>query len=572
MCGDFSGTPVIDGDASTFTPSTATTGGPCLVEPGDGVLLPNNWVRPRFSWTGGTPPFELTLTSPRESHPLVVFTNSQSWTLDAATWQALAANAWDDGSGSDAIHLTVADADGSTTSQFFIAPASASGRIVYVAVSGDVPGWSWLESYPVGAEAPQVALTVPTGPYSASSTNTQWDWSRDNGGNLSTYNRVTDTPLPSPGNAQCIGCHALVPDGTSVTFQDFYPWEGAAASIAAPNVGQLPAWLTAGGAEVLSQAGLGTMTFSPAHWAAGKHVVVATSDATQNSTEGPWLAITGDTGPANLLWIDVSTAAAPVFVTDAGAPATMVIPDPTSVDAFYANEGTSFGVIARSGDTRSAATPALSHDGTKIAYSSTDAPQAGRLAKGNSDIYTVPFDITSRVGGSAAPVAGASSATTNEYYPDFSPDDRYLAFNTAPAPGNMYYNPESEVDVIASGGGTSQRLAANDPPACTSVASPGVTNSWLRWSPDHPSCGGKTYYWLVFASTRLDLPFTIGTTNFQVDPMGSTSQLYLTALVDDGAGGLKSYPAVYLWPQSTTTANGYAASHYAPQWGAAPSP
>jgi hypothetical protein len=173
-------------------------------------------------------------------------------------------------------------------------------------------------------------------------------------------------------------------------------------------------------------------------------------------------------------------------------------------------------------------------------------------------------------------VPGAASNLTNEYYPDFSPDDRYLVFNSAPAPGNMYYNPASEVDVVPSSGGESLRLAANDPPACTQIASPGVTNSWLRFSPDHPSCGGKTYYWLVFASTRLNLPFTVNTTgttaNFQVDPMGPTSQLYLTAVVDDGAGGLKTYPAVYLWPQSTTTSNGYAASHYAPQWGALPSP
>ena len=35
-------------------------------QPGDGALLPSNWVRPRFRWTGGTGPFKLTLTTARE--------------------------------------------------------------------------------------------------------------------------------------------------------------------------------------------------------------------------------------------------------------------------------------------------------------------------------------------------------------------------------------------------------------------------------------------------------------------------------------------------------------------------
>jgi hypothetical protein len=97
--------------------------------------------------------------------------------------------------------------------------------------------------------------------------------------------------------------------------------------------------------------------------------------------------------------------------------------------------------------------------------------------------------------------------------------------------------------------------------------SPGVTNSWLRWSVDHPSCGGKTYYWLVFASTRLNVPFMVTSTNFpQQLAIGPTSQLYLTAVVDSGNGVLTTFPAVYVWPQPMAASNGYPESHYMPEW------
>ncbi|HVT66911.1 MAG TPA: hypothetical protein VHF26_04115, partial [Trebonia sp.] len=59
-CTDFPASPVgPDGTPDTLPPNAAQTfsgtpagsGGPCLLEPQDGTLLPNNWLRPRFSWT-----------------------------------------------------------------------------------------------------------------------------------------------------------------------------------------------------------------------------------------------------------------------------------------------------------------------------------------------------------------------------------------------------------------------------------------------------------------------------------------------------------------------------------------
>lgn len=565
-CADFSASPVLDG-ATAFTASTATTGGPCLVEPGDGALLPNNWVRPRFRWTGGTAPFKLTLTSPREANPLVVYTASSQWTLDAATWRALAASAWDDGSGADAIQVTVADANGGTAASFSIAPASATGTITSSTVAGDVNGYSWLEAYSVGDEAARVLVTVPTGPYASSSTNVQWTWSRDTGGNLTTKNLDTNAAIPT-GAATCTGCHAVAPDGSGLTFIDFFPWDGVATQpTGSPR--QPPAWLTPGAAETLSQAGLGMMTFSPALWSTGLRLVIASSQVAANATAVPWSAIGGDANPANLIWIDLETTAAPTFVTP-GTSTPVASAAAQSAAPFYANQGTTYGFITRTGDTRSALSPALNHAGTTIAYASNDAPRSGRLDVGHSDIYTVPFDATSKSGGAATPLAGASTTTANEYYPEYSPDDSYLSFNTAPPAASMYYNANAEVDVVPAGGGTATRLRANDPAACTGVASPGATNSTLRWSPDHRSCGGKTYYFLVFASARGQVPFKVTTANFRSAGLSeSTSQLYVTAVVDAGGGALTTYPAVYVWPQSTVTSDGFPTSHHTPTWSAA---
>jgi hypothetical protein len=283
--------------------------------------------------------------------------------------------------------------------------------------------------------------------------------------------------------------------------------------------------------------------------------------------------------PTNLVWIDLSTAAAPTFVT---AGTTTPLPSAGSVPAapYYANLGTSFGFINRSGDTNSASTPAWSHSGTQIVYASNNAPISGRLGVGVSDLYTVPFDPVGKAAtGAAAKLQGASSITENEYYPAFSPDDKYIAFNSAPPGKAMYYNADAEIYVVPSAGGTSTRLNANTPPACmkqqsgAAAVSPGVTNSWARWSPEFPTCSGKTYYWLIFSSSRLGLPFQYSANpkNFKLGaaPAESTSQLYLTGIVDDGSGNLTTYPATYIWNQPITASAGAAKlsqSNHTPAW------
>ncbi len=542
-----SGAAATPADAAThFVTAALAAGGPCLAEPGDGALLPNNWARPRFRYVPADPKqtlFEIRLATPRQKNDLVVYTTSTSWTMPKTMWQAIAASTWDED-----ITVTVEAVDPTTASSvpaasqmhFRIAPAPANGSMIYWAAIGDQNGDSWLEGFSVGDESVASVLT----PKQVTET-----LSRDTGGNLQ-------------HQTQCIGCHAAVPDKSSVTFLDFYPWPGVSSEVDPTHTGQVPAWLTPGGAEALSQPWLGMMTFSAAVWNAGHHIVVAGYQVPSGSVpwEGSWSAAPG----SRLAWIDLSTPAPAVLVNDAGPLPSL---DQQQIQALTANEGTSYGFVARNGDPSGAACPAWSHDGQNIVYVSTNAAKDGRLAQGEADLYTVPY--AGNAGGDATPLVGASDPSYAEYYPWFSPDDKYVAFDRAPGSENMYYNPHAEVYVVPAAGGTAVRIAANDPPACMNAPSPGVTNSWPKWAPQAPNCGGKTYYWLIFSSTRAGMPFN--SANFKAGllyPNEPTSQLYLTAVVDDGTGHLTTYPGVYVWnqPSASAMSPGSNQSNHTPLW------
>jgi hypothetical protein len=530
MCTDFPTDPIVDpgvppNPGGMFTGAPSGTG-PCVTEPEDGALFPNNWLRPRVKWTGAALT-RITITADNQTRPLVAYTMGDNWKLPKDVWNQLAQHTVE-----MPISVEVRTAGGgATTIKFQVAPVGAGGSMVFWAANPMAPPITNREEVTdtttLDMESKLVGFTV---------------------GDEGTVDvlHISQVQQPSRGLAQdnekpwpvrCIGCHVGMPDSKFVSFLDCFPWRGIAASVAPMMTGAVNPNITPGGIEVLRQAGLGIQAYSPAHWSAGDRIVI-TSYANKS---GP-MHQDASGAPFNptprLAWLNLE-APPPVQYWDA-----FNMKDPEFT------EGVHMGFIARNGDANGASTPAWSKDGNTIIYASTVGAQDGRLNKGATDLYSVPY--ANRAGGTATPLKGAAEAGTEEYYPAISPDDKLVAFTHVPAGECMYANPDAEVSVVPIGGGTVTPLVANAPPACTGAKTPGVNNHWARWSPAVKNVNGKTYYWIIFSSTRLGLP---GIMNGK-PPAGSCfpqisyiSQLYITGLVVPETGAPQSFPAIYVWNQ-----------------------
>jgi hypothetical protein len=571
-CQDFPSAPIFDTSGSTMAPSNAPqlfgkaddfgSGGPCVIEPqlsaGDkpGALLPKNWARPRFRFVAasGENFWEIRLSSHLEANDLVAYTTQTTWTLPRDIWQALARHV----SGSE-ITVTIRGLNAGalkkpsgTRGTFGIAPVETRGKMVYWATtSSEVkPDTSKLAGFDVGDEGVIDALTIPE----VGDRGILAEGGRDLRGK---YDDPRGVPV---GAVQCIGCHVSTPDGAAVAFTDHWPWDSVLASVEDGSAGKNPDYLTPGAMKLLNQPWLGMQTFSGAHFKSGDRILVAVYSPRNTSQGGVGFS---DSNPYpshsdGLAWFDLETSA--TFSADQTKGDVQMQLN----QEMRAELGHSFGLLKLDGETHSAATPNFSHDGTRIVYTSADATQDGRLSSSReADLHIVPYN--DRQGGTIQAVPGASEAGVAEYYPAFSADDRLLAFTRVAKPdgGPLYYRPDGEIYVIPADGGTATRLLANDPPECTSQHSPGLINSWPKWSPavsrtaaDDSEFGKLSYYWLVFSSARAfegqhELPAT------QYSPQDRrSSQLYMAAIVrNENTGELKTYPAVYLWNQDPTTSN-----------------
>jgi Tol biopolymer transport system component len=546
LCTDFPTDPIFDvgvsRDVAGMFGTPSGTGGPCVTEPEEGALFPNNWLRPRVRVPGSTGPLKITVHSDKEANDLVAYTTSESWAMPKDIWTKLALHVVDQ----DITVMVQTPTGGLTSVKFRVAPVGAGGSMVFWAANPAAAGKTGVENmdpktivddsmlmgFTVGDES-----TVPT----LKITDVKQQVALQNGATQSSH---------------CIGCHAGTPDGDYVAFVDAWPWAAAFAGVkpgmsgyALPGFagGTCTDWNNCTAPKTFVQYPWnGPMAFSPAHWSAdgsGEKIAIIATQVQDITT--PWGVGTPNWQPGRLAWVDLKSTA--TTVTNGQT-------NPT--------RGVAFDYLTRTGDPHPAAAfPTWSHDGNSIVYVSVACPnpgqqngcgtQDGRLYKGDADLYEVPY--ANKAGGAATPVAGASTTGYEEYYPAFSPDDKLIAYTRVPSGLEMYANPNAEMWIVPHGSGQAKRLAANDPPACSGKISPGVNNHWPKWSPDRATSGDRTFYWLIFSSNRYGLPPVTTSANGQTKTV-QVSQLYITAVVTDEQN-IYTYPAIYLWNQPQNRLN-----------------
>lgn len=555
QCTDFPEAPIFDdvdksvaalfGEPSEMMPSNL-----CLLEPQDDSLFPANWIRPRFrfSTSGNEDVFEIRLHADRQKYDLVVYTKKTIWTMPREIWEGLAKNTFD-----EPITVTIRGVNSlrpgqpsGTKGKFTVAPVYAGGAMVYWAANGpyEAGGKSWLVGFKVGEEGTVDALTVDQV--------AEYPVLQENGApkpSKRVWSERFGETVYEEGRARCVGCHTSTPDGSSVAFVDAWPWNIVFASVQEETLGERPAGITEAGVLMAQQPWLGAPAFSRAHWSDGDRIMITSFGNPMG------VGFSGESfnksNQDRLVWIDLSSPA-------------MVPSRPASdLNALSQKlqelQGSAFGFIARNGDPRAAVNPAFSHDGQTIAYTSTSLTMDGHVGGTQdspiqADIYTVPYN--NRAGGTATPLMGAADPSALEYYPDFSADDDFIAFTRAQATtGQVYYRPDGEIYVVPSTGGMARRLVANDPPACSGQTSPGIINSWPKWSPTVGSANGKSYYWLVFSSARAYPEQFVLERDQYSPPDTRSSQLYIAGIVAQNGQIISDHPAIYVWNQTRDTTN-----------------
>src|SRR5690606_20782377 len=91
-------------DTTPFEADPDTVGsGVCVFEPhlsdgnGPGAVFPQNWLRPRFRWTGtgSETAWEIKLTAPGQTNALRAYTTTTTWIMPDDTWKKIAAGIQD---------------------------------------------------------------------------------------------------------------------------------------------------------------------------------------------------------------------------------------------------------------------------------------------------------------------------------------------------------------------------------------------------------------------------------------------------------------------------------------------
>ena len=224
---------------------------PCLTEPEDGALFPNNWLRPRVKVSApGATLFEFRFKSAMQANDLVVYTASDNWAMDQKTWLALATHVVDSPITVTARTLGPSGLSAAATASFTIAPVGAAGQMVYWALRG----------------------------FDATNTDNEelFGFSVGDASVVSVLKVAQVQENASGVSIGCIGCHTATPDGAYVGFTGNYPWPNALASVAPTDVGTMPSFLGADAMNTLTTYWHGIITFSAAHWTDGDRIGITT--------------------------------------------------------------------------------------------------------------------------------------------------------------------------------------------------------------------------------------------------------------------------------------------------------
>lgn len=593
-------------------PAAGAMSGVCVHEPhlsdanGPGALFPKNWLRPRFRWTGSGAEtlWEVRLSAASQNNDLVVYTKTPEWVMPKELWDKVRNGV------PDAITVTIRGLAGGTIvsgakGDFRVTQAHAGGSMVFWGTSSSVPGvgTSALYGFTVGNEAvvPALAEAQVTGVdrvFTATGADLRGEKTADS---------VTGI---QPGKAQCIGCHNSTPDGKAMIFTDNYPWNIGIASVETETTGAPPTYVSAGARKFLKMPFLGTGMMLPGDTANTTLITtMGRNRGTSNAASSSIYINYGYNDPPtyepnihDLIWIalDNATAGPTDTLPAATAEGTTGTPPwavdytgPERADAaldrdaeLMAAKGTAWGVI--SSETGSISNPTPAKKSMKLAYTVSESSFDGHPDWHNNTADIKTADLTSpRAATTGVPLAGASDPSFLEYYPAFSPDDKFVAFTRAAAPTNTtrcaegkptnridqsstkcvnpqaaqlganpdgpYYNRNGEIFIVPSTGGAPVRLRGNDPVACGGEASPGVLNSWPKWSSVVRSeADGKDYYFVVFSSARAyPGQFELTPTEYTPPISKKSSQLYMSTIeVDRTTGVVTTYAAIYLWNQN----------------------
>lgn len=173
----------------------------------------------------------------------------------------------------------------------------------------------------------------------------------------------------------------------------------------------------------------------------------------------------------------------------------MLISDGNKISWIDANTGGLLGdAVVPSGTM-----PDWSPDGSSLVYARPQAPPPFGAAVPGVDSAALevrPFGGA----GFGPPSVLVPFSGSNNYYPSYSPDGAWVAFNRSPGNKNSFENaskgdaglPDGEIWAVASAGGAPIRL--------DSATSPG--DSWPKWAVQTSSYEGGTVHWLTFSSWR----------------------------------------------------------------------